>query len=398
MAPRSTRDAPVTDPAIAIALHLTTGEFPDDEEMRATCANIALIVTSLKTYGRVYDLSILDPRSAKSYGLRVHTAWTVAASSFLEGHLLECSAAYDTLMKADHEDMRVLTVTIPAFKPLLFTLQAPEPEGPGTPGSVGEAATPTAAKAAKATAPTAAKAAKAAAPTAASKPPKPPTPAMTAAAAARSDAPDTAAATTAVIRFRCLTCTALYKSPVNAARCAATHPPAGSRLTRRTYDAAAVAGFWDALPYGARLDMLEPILPLVGTTVVRAPGAELLEIMDAQACENLALCMVHSTPHVIREDHMDESDFIAATCYRVMDVIIKAMEAEAAAKERALLEELEAEARLEADRKSRRDAKQKTKREAREAMRREKTLARLANDDAFFRSFIPGCTHWYLDE
>lgn len=387
MAPSQT--SAENDPdAVAIALHLATGEIPDDEALRTSCTIVALILASLKSYGRVYEPCIYDPRSSLNLEIhRVHTTWTVAASRTLAGHLLMCSAAYEAVMDADPGSK--LTVSIPAFKQLKLVLRAPEPkpDGPGTPVS-----SPRAAAAAPPAPP-------------APNPQKPPTPPKKKknlprtepASPSSPDAP-TSFATQATLRFRCLTCTAVYKSPVNAARCGATHPPAGSRLTRRAYDAAAVAGFWDALPYGARLDILEPILPLVSTKIVNAPGGELLQIMDDQSCEKLALYMVHCKPYVIPDDAMDAGDCMAATCYRIMDVIIKAMDAEAAAKERALLEELEAEASGEADRKSRRDAKQKTKREAREAVRRQKTLSRLANDDAFFRSFIPECTHWYLDE
>lgn len=396
MVPSAARACPtaIDDTAFEIAYLLRTGEFPEDDTMRQACGNIALVMASLKSYGRIYTMGVYNPRSSKCYTIAsVHTNWTVYIAKRLPEHLLLRSNIYEAVIEAGSGVP--ITVTIPAYKPLEVVLELPagakgveghpvqvcatstEPVGPGTPLP--------------------------AAPTlksVASKPVPKKKPASRKPGASRKKSP--AAARRSVcgpeVVFQCRACTALYRSPVNAARCSATHPPPGSRLTRRTYNAAAVIEFWDSLSYGARMDLLDPIVPMMSTEIVNQTGADLLEMMETQACENLLLVMVHKQPETLPVDALVSEDFGAEMCYRVIDAIIKAMEAAAAAREQALLDELAAEAAAaEAREASRREARE-AKRVAMEAKRHQKTLERLANDDAFFRAFLPNCMHWYLDD
>lgn len=381
-AARTGRQGPLDLAALDIAIHLRTGRIPDDDTMRETCATIALMVTALKTYGRVYHPSVRDPRSGITYVAKVHAGWTGRVAPRLSAHLMMSSSFYDAIMEQD--DDVTITAAVPNFKPLKLHLVCDSTDaGPVSAAPVEKRSVPEAA---------------------ARVPP---------AAAARGDASGPASPTGAdsrcragggggdvVVKYRCRTCATKYSSPVNAARCAATHPPAGSQQGRRSYDAAAVARFWDSLGIVARIDLLEAVVPLVSTGIMRKTGAELLEAMDDDdVCEKLLLVMLHpdqQPPAAVTVEELDSLDCVAAhTYYLVIDVIIKAMEAAAAAREEELLALLDAEA----TRAATREASRQAKRVAREAARHQKTLDRLATDDAFFRAFTPGCVqHWWCED
>lgn len=333
-----------TRAARAVVASLRSGSIPTDTFVRKTCSHIALVVTALKSRGRVYDATLEDPITSTTFIVdHVHATWTRHVAPILGNHLRASAATYDAVMATDPS--HIITTTLPGLSPMKLRLRAVV-DNDGSP--------------------------------------------------ATHDPPAEAGAVT---MFRCLTCQVMYRSPVNAARCVGTHPSPGSRQTRRAYDAAAVAAFWDGLSPGARLDLVKPNPKFSSTmSFLTMSGAELLDAMDALTCENLLLMVLHREPYKIPEDAMDAEDHRAHMAFAVIDIVIQAMKDDAAAKERALLEELDADAIREAEREAGRQAKLQTRRAAREARRRRATMDRLVHDDAFFRSFLPGCAHWDMDE
>ncbi len=326
--------------ARAAVSHLRDGTIPKDAPVRKICTHVALILASLKNLGRVYTATLVDPEGSKRYVIgHVHGLWMQHVAPLMQRHLEISASTYESIMQSDIS--HAITSTLPGCAPMSLHLR----------GVSDDACT---------------------------------------------DGPDECMAVTL---FRCLTCQSLYKSPVNAARCAATHAPArGSRQGRRRYDADAVAAFWDGLSPGRRLDLFEDVLPMVSTSVLTMSGAKLLTLLDDRVCEGLLLVMVHETPYKVPAEDMSTEDIGAFAAYMVIDGLIQAMAEDAAAKERALLEELDSEASRHAQRQAEKEAKKKARRQTKEARRGKALVSRLAHDDALFRSWIPGCSHWFCDD
>lgn len=329
----------VNDDAFQVAYALRTGVISADRPTLEACCSVVMTVNALKSMGRVYGrVCIVVPKEGTSFCIsKIHGDWTVYTANRLTKYLAaQGPALQDSLGKVPVDQSLCLPVA--GGLPLELVLR----EACGDDG-----------------------------------------------------AGPSAGMTHGTTVHACKMCGSIFGAAVNAARCEATHP--SKRRSRQTYDAAAVARFWDEIDFGARMDILETVRPFVSSLVVELEGEELLAVMEGP-CENLLLTRLFRDPRRVPEEAKRHGDTLAETCYHVMTELVRAMEAAAVAKQMELLTMVASEAADEADRQAKREAKRTAQRAAQHEARRMRIVARLTTDDAFFRAFVPGCRHWWCDD